>query len=70
MTTFDVAMKMIASGKERHEDGRAVQEVLADAILEAPLTTLTTPAGMLSSDDAAGLPSDDMTQTWKAGMPS
>jgi hypothetical protein len=61
MTTFDVAMDMIASGKQRHEDGRTGREVLADAILEAPLATLARLADMMSGDpdEATGLPSKD-----------
>jgi 2-keto-4-pentenoate hydratase len=69
MTTFDVAMEMITSGMERHEDGRTVQEVLADAILEAPLATLAALADMIS-DEATGLPSEDTAHTGKAGVPS
>ena len=72
MTTFDVAMDMIASGKQRHEDGRTVQEALADSILEAPLATLSALADMLSGDpdEATGLSSEDATHTGEAGVPS
>jgi hypothetical protein len=74
MSPFDVAIEMIMSGRERHEDGRTVQRVLADAILEAPLETLTALMGMLDemdkADDAMGLPSEGATHTGKAGVPS
>jgi hypothetical protein len=72
MITFDVAIEMIARGKERHEDGRTVQEILADALLEAPLATLTAIADLLSDldalDEATGLSSEDAIQTGEAAV--